>query len=103
MGGAEISITATYRGGKARRERPETPAISTRRDLIVRGGETQPRTYKTPYARTSAAFLAHLIATAAQAPQTRERRRAEPLEAARHYSAAAIVSDLSGRSASQAI
>lgn len=103
MGGAEISITATYGGGWTRWKRLETPLISTRRDLVVRRGETQPRTSQTPYTRTSAAFLAHLIATAAQAPQTRERRRAEPLEAARHYSAAAIVSDLRGRSASQAV
>lgn len=32
-----------------------------------------------------AAFLAHLIATSGHAPQTRERRRAEPLEAIAAY------------------
>lgn len=32
-----------------------------------------------------AAFLAHLIATRQQAPQTRERRRAEPQQAAALY------------------
>ena len=36
-----------------------------------------------------AAFLAHLIATKQQAPQTRERRRAEPSEALAAYRAAA--------------
>jgi len=35
--------------------------------------------------RTNADFLAHLIATAGQAPQTRARRRAEPDEAAHAY------------------
>jgi hypothetical protein len=35
-----------------------------------------------------APFLAHLIATARQAPQTRERRRAEPAEAIAAYTAA---------------
>ena len=35
-----------------------------------------------------ATFLAHLIATARQAPQTRERRRAEPSEAIAAYTAA---------------
>jgi hypothetical protein len=36
-----------------------------------------------------ATFLAHLIATARQVPQTRERRRAEPAEAIAAYQAAA--------------
>ena len=34
---------------------------------------------------TKADFVAHLIATAVQAPQTRARRRAEPLEAVAAY------------------
>jgi hypothetical protein len=38
--------------------------------------------------RPSATFLAHLIATAQQAPQTRQRRRAEPDSACAHYTAA---------------
>jgi hypothetical protein len=38
--------------------------------------------------RPSAVFLAQLIATAQQAPQTRRRRRAEPHEAATAYAAA---------------
>ena len=37
--------------------------------------------------RSSAAFLAHLIATAEGLPQTREKRRLEPQEAARLYDA----------------
>jgi hypothetical protein len=38
-------------------------------------------------ARPSADFLAHLIATSGQAPQTRLRRRAEPEEAIAAYRA----------------
>jgi hypothetical protein len=40
-------------------------------------------------ARPAATFLAHLIATAQQAPQTRMRRRAEPADALAHYAGAA--------------
>jgi hypothetical protein len=39
------------------------------------------------YQRGNADFIAHLIATAAQAPQTRARRRAEPEQAIAAYSA----------------
>ena len=35
--------------------------------------------------RPAATFLAHLIAVASHAPQTRERRRAEPREAVAAY------------------
>jgi hypothetical protein len=38
-----------------------------------------------------AAFLAHLIATKAMAPQTRERRRAEPEEAIAAYRSAGLL------------
>ena len=38
-----------------------------------------------PGSRSSAAFLAHLIATDAGLPQTREKRRRAPQEAARLY------------------
>ena len=41
-----------------------------------------------PAARSSSAFLAHLIATAEGLPQTREKRRLEPQEASRLYAAA---------------
>jgi hypothetical protein len=43
----------------------------------------------TPQTRGDAAFLAHLIATNVQAPQTRARRRAEPAEALAAYRAVA--------------
>lgn len=38
--------------------------------------------------RLQAAFLAHLIAVAQRAPQTRDKRRAEPREAIDRYAAA---------------
>ena len=45
-----------------------------------------------PVARPrQATFLAHLIATKEQAPQTRERRRAEPTEAIAAYRAVAAI------------
>jgi hypothetical protein len=41
-----------------------------------------------PSGRPSATFLAHLIATTQQAPQTRQRRRAEPKGACARYALA---------------
>ncbi len=49
--------------------------------------ETPARVIAAP--RRDPAFLAHLIATRTQAPQTRARRRAEPAEAVARYRAAA--------------
>src|SRR5258708_940168 len=49
-------------------------------------------------ARPSAVFLAHLIATAQKAPQTRRRRRAEPNEASSIYAAVAAPAAWTGRS-----
>jgi hypothetical protein len=43
--------------------------------------------------RPAANFLAHLIATAEQAPQTRVRRRADPAIAVTRYSATAAEPD----------
>jgi hypothetical protein len=42
-----------------------------------------------PGQRSQADFLAHLIATAGQLPQTRERRRADPQDAVAAYAATA--------------
>jgi hypothetical protein len=42
-------------------------------------------------------FLAHLIATAQKAPQTRQRRTAEPMDVARLYTATALRVPLSAR------
>jgi len=48
-----------------------------------------PAVHELPSVHRQAAFLAHLIATKAQHPQTRARRRAEPSEALTAYRAAA--------------
>ena len=50
-------------------------------------------TYKPSESHRQAAFLAHLIATKDQLPQTRERRRAEPAEAIAAYRAGAALTD----------
>jgi hypothetical protein len=49
------------------------------------------------HARPTAVFLAHLIATAQQAPQTRQRRRAESNDAIAHYVCATPRETSSGR------
>jgi hypothetical protein len=48
--------------------------------------------------RPSAAFLAQLIATAQRAPQTRQRRRAEPDEVSTIYAAVSAPAARTGRS-----
>jgi hypothetical protein len=70
-------------------ERDTETAIqgSTCRDLVIVG----PKPHETPHEsgrpgrRPSAIFLAHLIATAKDFPQTREKRRLAPQEATRLY------------------
>ena len=65
---------------------PRDKQTSASRALIplqpVAPGDTPLRT------RAHAAYLAHLIATKDKAPQTRERRRAEPAEVIAVYAAA---------------
>jgi hypothetical protein len=55
----------------------------------------------TPSRRPLAAFLAHLIATQTQAPQTRARRRVEPEEAIGVYEVASACAGRAGRRFSQ--
>ena len=50
-------------------------------------------THKPSESHRQAAFLAHLIATKSQLPQTRERRRAEPAEAIAAYRATAKLAE----------
>jgi hypothetical protein len=53
--------------------------------------------------RANADFVAHLIATSAQAPQTRARRRAEPEEAIAAYGALGQWPTLSGKILSRSL
>ena len=52
-----------------------------------------PDAVETPTSYRAAQFLAHLIATKDQLPQTRERRRADPAEAIAAYTAADALTD----------
>jgi len=71
-------------------------SLSTDRSLVVLGcGAGQGNGLAGP--RASAVFLAQLIATAQQAPQTRQRRRAEPHCANASYAAAATPAAWIGR------
>lgn len=87
------SLTTAARAGadplRTPRNVANSPAAPSGRALVV----TAPApTGNRPFARgerPSAAFLAHLIATAQNAPQTRERRRAMPAEAVAGYATAA--------------
>lgn len=71
----------------AQPEPAEVAAPAPSRSLVVAGAAPPSEPGLKPGARPSAPFLAHLIASAQQLPQTRARRRAEPREAVVHYAA----------------
>lgn len=74
-----------HRAASERRE-PEAAGTATRALIPVEAAAAGERML--PLTRHPAApFLAHLIATRIQAPQTRTRRRAEPEEAMAAYGA----------------
>src|SRR5262245_31329267 len=64
---------------------PNTPPDSAERSLVPLPGCNRRESSQRPSARPSPAFLAHLIATAQHAPQTRARSRAEPADAIATY------------------
>lgn len=75
-------------GGDGRRPvAVATPSGSASRALTILAAA--PARAASPQTRGDAAFLAQLIATKVQAPQTRARRRAEPAEALAAYRAVA--------------
>ena len=55
--------------------------------LITISPQTRDEPAGLVFRRNNASFVAHLIATAVQVPQTRARRRAEPNEASAAYRA----------------
>ena len=83
IGGGTISPTTTRRSASEARE--EQASVTESRALVAieapAASERMPRLTRHP----SASFLAQLIATHMQAPQTRARRRAEPEEAIAIY------------------
>lgn len=74
----------------ATRQREPQSAGTESRALIAVAPTVQAERSWTETRRPSAPFLAHLIATQMQAPQTRARRRAEPEVAIAVYRAAGV-------------
>jgi hypothetical protein len=75
----------TSSGAKASPDTKSSPC----RDLVAVGhASARDSVRQMSGTRSSAAFLAHLIATAAGLPQTREKRRLAPEEGSRLYAAA---------------
>ena len=68
--------------GQPRNTSPET----AERSLVPLAGRSHRERREGRSARPSVTFLAHLIATAQHAPQTRARSRAEPADAIATYS-----------------
>jgi hypothetical protein len=83
VGGEIHSATAARRGSSAAHA-PDAPETESRALIAIEqpvASERAPRVTRHP----AAGFLAQLIATHMQAPQTRARRRAEPDEAIAVY------------------
>lgn len=70
-------------------DRPPSAQASEERSgrALVAIASRAPVLSEPPWKRPEAAFLAHLIATASDAPQTRQRRRAEPQDVHVAYAA----------------
>jgi hypothetical protein len=86
---------------------PERPGLAQEVDmstaLVAIVPTPQPATILAASRPASAAFLAHLIATARQVPQTRARRRAAPAEAIEAYAAVGQRPIRSGRVLSRSL
>jgi hypothetical protein len=84
------SSTIVAAGNAPRREAstPREPKVSGSRALIPLTPVAPSETPVRGRTRADAGFIAQLIATDQKAPQTRERRRAEPAEAIAAYAAA---------------
>jgi hypothetical protein len=67
----------------------ETADTAPRTDLLCVNAASPARAPLRTHPRPQAAFLAHLIAMAQRAPQTLDKRRADPREAIDRYAAAA--------------
>jgi hypothetical protein len=80
--------------------RPAQAGTSSGQRALVRIAPAAPAdgvSLRTAEARPTAPFLAHLIATAQSAPQTRERRRADPDWAITAYAGMMQVPESAGR------
>jgi hypothetical protein len=77
--------------GQSRHAPPDTPERSLVPLASRSHQENRHAPSTTPSARPSPAFLAHLIATAQHAPQTRARGRTEPADAIATYNGGASI------------
>jgi hypothetical protein len=99
---AIVSITPSEPAASGRPRLAQAAQIGTPDGLsqpgrfLVSVGSSQ-GTEVNPGGRPAAVFLAQLIATAQQAPQTRRRRRAEPNEVSTIYTAASVPAARMGR------
>jgi hypothetical protein len=84
------SSTIVAAGNAPRRETstPREPKVSGSRALVPLTPVAPSETPVRGRTHADAGFVAHLIATDQKAPQTRERRRAEPAEAIAAYATA---------------
>ena len=88
LGGINSTVPRQADLPAQRREAGSDASAADSRALVALTPATapsEPRSYR------QATFLAHLIATKDQLPQTRERRRAEPSEAITAYRTAAAL------------
>jgi K+-sensing histidine kinase KdpD len=85
IGGVGGTITpATTRRGASEAREEQAPETEGRALIAIEAPAASERTPR-PTRHPSASFVAQLIATHMQAPQTRARRRAEPAEAIAVY------------------
>ena len=86
-------ITESTVGRRTRRAAADGAGseVTQSRALIVVEAPAPAERSFAPSRRPAAPFLAHLIATQMQAPQTRARRRVEPQEAISIYAAMAAI------------
>jgi hypothetical protein len=91
------STMAIGSGGTSSREPADEAAAPSRALVRVAISPASPVSFRPADRRPAAPFLAHLIATDQGAPQTRERRRADPNWAITAYAATMRVPESVGR------
>ena len=103
--GVNPSAAGCGRPGRTQRELvgPTGASASSRALVAVSPAPASAAGVRTASPRPEAAFLAHIIATAQHAPQTRARRRAEPDDAISLYAVSAAYHIDAGRIISRTI
>ena len=88
-----VTVSTGLRMAPHRHEEPVPAKLEGR--ALVPAARPTPRAARSGRQRPDAAFLAHLIATREQVPQTRARRRHEPEHAAGAYAMAMAAAGVS--------